>query len=156
MNISVDILLGFLSGFSVTFVFCVMGALIGATIKASKNQEKINTKKLIASVVFSTFLMCGIAQYIEMNLQVYAILCVICGMWGKQIINAFLNEKFLSNLFTNIAKLITSPVVKEIAKTASVAISSDDESEDNSKEKVITNDAQESNICENNKNEQTK
>lgn len=117
MNVSVDAILKLISEFSITLIFCAVGSWTRAIIKSSKNQEKIDIKEIIASVVFSAFLMCSCAQYLHFPFEVYATISIICGMWGKVFINLLVSDTFIHNFFTNIAKLITSPVIKEVVKT---------------------------------------
>ena len=145
MDISVDTLLKLLSEFAITSIFCGLGAWIQAIAKSSKSRKKIDFKEIIASVVFSTSLMCSCAQYLSFTSELYALVSMICGMWGKNFINLLVNEKFIQNFFNNITKVITAPFVKEVVRTAAEVM----ESEDKAKSKKSNKNKEESKQEEN-------
>ena len=126
-DISIDILLEFLyNRFAVTFIFCLVGSYIRETTRSvtSKNKESkmLSTKKIATSTVFSTFLMCACAEYIDLPFSVYAIISVFCGMWGLVIINLSLNGKFITKFAANMVKKITDPLIKTAVESASEAL----------------------------------
>lgn len=133
MVFTVDTILKLVSELSTTFIFCSLGSWIRAIVKSAKNQEKIDIREIIASIVFSTFLMCSCAQYFNLPVEVYATISIVCGMWGKVFINLLINEKFMKNIFKNMTKFITAPIVKEVVKTATEVM----EPEDNKPESKI-------------------
>jgi hypothetical protein len=121
-DITVYVLLEFLyNRFAVTSLFCAFGSFIREVFRSTKSKESkmLDIKKIATSTVFSTFLMCACAEYIDLPFSVYAIASIICGMWGLVIINLVLNGKFISKLFINISKKVTDPIVKSAVETAS-------------------------------------
>lgn len=114
MNISIDLLLKFISEFSVTLIFCIIGSWTRAIVKSSKNKNKMDLDEIIISTIFSAFLMCSGAQYIHLPFEVYATLSIICGMWGKVFINLLVSERFMRNLIGNLTKLIKSDNIREV------------------------------------------
>lgn len=131
---TVDILLKFLyEEFAVTFAFCVVGALIKEFFSVSSTKEskrKINIIGIILSSIISTLLMCSLAKYIDLPFELYAILSIICGIWGKSIIKLLVNENFMRGFAKNISKNITDPIVKAAAESA-VNLIEDQEKEKN-------------------------
>lgn len=121
-DITVDILLEFLyNEFAVTFVFCCIGSWIREAMRLKKKDESkiLNIKRIVTSTVFSTFLMCACARYIDLPFEVYAAISVICGMWGLVIINIVINGKFMSKIAVKIAKKISDPILKSAVEAAS-------------------------------------
>lgn len=123
-DITVDILLEFLyNHFAVTFIFCLIGSLIRETTRSttSKNKESkmLDIKRIVTSTVFSTFLMCACAEYIDLPFSVYAITSVFCGMWGLVIANFAMSGKFMGKFINNFAKKITDPLLKIAVESAS-------------------------------------
>ena len=124
-DITVDVLLEFLyTKFAVTFILCLIGSWIREALKAypSKKEESIKTQivnigRMATSTIFSTFLMCACADYVELQFSIYAIICVLCGMWGLAIVNVVMSGKFLSN--SDILKKITDPIIQGAIKTVS-------------------------------------
>lgn len=121
-DITVDILLEFLyNEFAVTFVFCCVGSWIREAMRLKKKDESkiLNIKRIVTSTVFSTFLMCACAGYIDLPFEVYAAISVICGMWGLVIINVVISGKFMNKVAVKIAKKISDPILKSAVEVAS-------------------------------------
>lgn len=119
---TVDTLLKFLyEEFAVTFAFCVVGALIKEMFMVSSTKEskrKINLFGIILSSIMSTLLMCALTKYTDLPFEVYAIISVICGIWGKSIIKILVNENFVRGFAKNVSKTIADPIVKAAAESA--------------------------------------
>lgn len=131
-EISVDILLEFLyNKFAVTFLMCLIGACIRESLASSKKSDTLNIKKIVASTVFSTFLMCACADYLDIPFSVYAIVSIFCGMWGLALVKLAMNGKFVHSLLVNIAKKFADPIVKSAIDSAS---NLDKKETDNNKE----------------------
>ena len=123
-DITVDILLEFLyNQFAVTFVFCFAGSIIREFMRSITSKDKeskmIDIRRIVTSTVFSTFLMCACAEYIDLPFGVYAISGVLCGMWGLAIINLVISDKFIYKFSTKVAKKIADPIIKSAVETAS-------------------------------------
>lgn len=130
-DITVDILLEFLyNHFAVTFIFCLTGALIRETARSTTSKDKeskmLNIKRIVTSTMFSTFLMCACAEYIDLPFSVYAITSVFCGMWGLVMVNLALNGKFITKLSKSMfKKMITDPLIKSAVESATEALEKD-------------------------------
>ena len=139
-NQNIGILLEFLyNDFAITFIFCFIGAFIRRTIRYTKvegdrNVRVINTKKIVTSILFSTFLICAITEYIELPFNVFVILSVLCGMWGMEIVNIALNEQILMKFFIAFGSKFKNPIIKSASEITS-EILEDMEEEEKKKEK---------------------
>ena len=150
----IDILLEFLyNKFAITFVFCLFGSIIREywscinTNSNGKKGGKFNLGKVVISAVFSTFLVCAGADYMnkDLHIEVYAIISIIVGMWGMVIIRCLMNGKFISTFCANLAKNITNPILKSAAESASKSLDNKEESDkeqsnDNETNKTKTSD----------------
>ena len=150
---SINILLEFLYKFAVTLTFCFFGSFLREFLTSkntdSNNKNKFNFGKVIISAIFSSFLMCGGADYleIELHIEVYAIISVILGMWGMGIIKQLMNGKFIYKAFCSaISKAIVNPMAKVVVDSA--LSDSADKLEDNSN-KDSTNTTQNNNTNNN-------
>lgn len=104
------------SKFAVTFILCIVGVIIKVIITTVNNKQRVSIGKLIASTMFSTFLMCAIGEYIHINFSIYALICVVVGMWSTNLVALFLNSKFISNLTLKYLKKVAGPVAKSISE----------------------------------------
>jgi hypothetical protein len=128
---SIDILLEFLyTKFATTIMFCFFGAFVReyltsrSTDSNGKKCSKFNFGKVLISSIFSTFLLCAAADYVNkaFSIEVYLILAIVLGMWGMSIIRALMDGKFLYSLFTNLGKSITNPILKGVADSVSKSL----------------------------------
>lgn len=130
-NITFNILLEFLyNRFAVTFIFCLIGSCIREALKTTKkdSKSKINIKKIATSTMFSTFLMCACAEYIDLPFGVYAVLSVFGGMWGLVIAELAMNGNFVIKFLGKLTKkVITDPIVKNALESASETIKEEEE-----------------------------
>ena len=104
------------SKFAVTFILCIIGVVIKVIITTVNNKQRVSIGKLIASTMFSTFLMCAIGEYIHINFSIYVLLSVVVGMWSTNLVALFLNSKFMSNLTLKYLKKVAGPVAKSISE----------------------------------------
>lgn len=102
------------SQFAVTFILSIVGVVIRVMVKTINNKDRVSIGKLIASTMFSTFLMCAVREYIHINFSVYVLLCVVVGMWSSSIVSIVLNSKFMSSLVRKYLKRTAGPVAKSI------------------------------------------
>ena len=135
---TIDILLEFLyKKFAITFALCFIGAVMRKWMN-SRNSTGSNNKKnlvgeVIMSAVFSTFLMCAVADYVntDLHFEVYAILSIILGMWGLQIIKLIMDGKFIINLLKHLTKTpIDNSVIKSAVSSASDTLSEGNKTEE--------------------------
>ena len=104
------------SKFAVTFILCIIGVVIRIISTAVNNKQRVSRGKLIASTMFSTFLMCAIGEYIHINFSVYVFLCVVVGMWSTNIVSLALDSKFMSKVTLKCLNKVASPVAKSISE----------------------------------------
>ena len=134
-EVTIDVLLEFLyNQFATTFVFCAAGSFIRESItsmpKKNKKSKLMDTKRIVTSTMFSTFLMCACAEYIDLPFEVYAIVSVFCGMWGLVIVNLAMNVSIITKFASKIVKNITNPIVKSTVESITEVL---DEQEKSSK-----------------------
>ena len=122
MELNINILLEFLyNRFAITFLFCLAGSWIRAAFRKPKKDEskKLDIKRVVTSTLFSTFLMCACAEYIELSIGIYAGASVLCGMWGISIIQVVMSENFILVFISNLTKKVADPIVKSTMETVS-------------------------------------
>ena len=141
-DLSIDVLLEFLyNRFAVTFLLCMFGSMTREIFLPTKKNKSqlLNIKRIVTSTVFSTFLMCTLADYIDLTFSAYAVLCILCGIWGFMIVQLAVNENFLAKLLLKLSESIPNTIAKSAAKSASEAIcpccEDKDKDSDESKEK---------------------
>lgn len=117
------------SKFAVTFILCIIGVAIRLISTAVNNKQRVSRGKLIASTMFSTFLMCAVGEYIHINFSVYVFLCVVVGMWSTKIVSLALDSKFMSKVTLKCLKKVASPVAKSMSEAL------DDDTKDAAKKK---------------------
>lgn len=105
------------SKFAVTFILCIIGVIIKVITTSVNKKQRVSIGKLIASTMFSTFLMCAVGEYIHINFSIYVLLSVVVGMWSTNLVALFLNSKFISNLTLKCLKSVAGPVAKSISET---------------------------------------
>lgn len=119
------------SKFAVTFILCIIGVAIRLISTAVNNKQRVSRGKLIASTMFSTFLMCAVGEYIHINFSVYVFLCVVVGMWSTKIVSLALDSKFMSKVTLKCLKKVASPVAKSISEAL------DDDTKDAANKKSV-------------------
>lgn len=136
---SVDILLEFLyNQFAVTFIFCLIGSCIREGTRSVTSKDKkskmLSIKRIVTSTVFSTFLMCACAEYIDLPFSVYAITSVFCGMWGLVIVNIAMSGKFVGKFIAKTSKKITNSIIKNAVESASELLEEEEKDKDDQNE----------------------
>lgn len=121
-DLSIDVLLEFLyNRFAVTFLLCMVGSLTREMFLPTKKKKSklLNIKRIVTSTVFSTFLMCTFADYIDLTFSAYAVLSILCGIWGLIIVQIAVNENFVMKLLLKLADKIPNSLAKSAAESAS-------------------------------------
>lgn len=124
-DLSVDVLLEFLyNRFAVTFLMCMFGSFMREAFLPNKKTKSkmLNSKKIVTSTVFSTFLMCTIADYIDLTFSAYIVLSIICGIWGLWIVQIAVNQNFVVKFLMKLIEKIPDSIIKDTAKSASEAL----------------------------------
>lgn len=136
--ITIDILLEFLyKKFAVTFILCLVGSFIrevSITTKG-KTSKMLSIKKIVTSTVFSTFLMCACSEYVDLPFSVYAIINVLCGMWGLAIVDLLITDNFLLKFLRKLIKKIASPLLKIFVESVAEVAEEKQKEKENSKKK---------------------
>lgn len=96
--------------FAVTFILCLIGAFLKQSTLNSKKANKIKLSSLFSPTIFSTILMCAVVDYIEMNFSIYAVVCVLVGMWSSILLKLFLDTKFIKKLVAIVLKKVSGPL----------------------------------------------
>lgn len=103
--------------FTVSFVICLSGAIIKDLIDTYKNNTRINIKQIILATIFTTILLCAIRVYIDINFNIYILVCIVSGMWGDEILRLFTNSTIVVLILKKVLKLISNPVSDLISET---------------------------------------
>lgn len=141
--ISLNILLEYLyKKFMVTFILCLMGAVIRETMNTTK-LSKINAKRMLASVILVSALMCALIDYVEIPFSIYAIVCIVAGIWAQTIGRLIMHTKFMVKLLGKIAGSMKEPIVKGISDTID-ELESEDNQDENKTDSTKENDTNES------------
>ena len=114
--ISLGMLLEYLyTKFLVTFMLNLMGAFIRESV--DKKIKRLNPKRMIAAAMFSSVLLCAVADYITMSFSLYVLVGIINGIWANAVLTAFLSASFMKKLAMNVFKTVNQSTVKAIGKT---------------------------------------
>ena len=142
MNVfTLDILLKFLyNQFIGAFVWCLAGSVArefydSKKVKTDNSRKKkarnLDVASMFISPIFSALLACGCTGYIkELRVEVYLLICLILGVWGKTIMKCIMDGKFLYNFCTSMAKTIANPVIKGIVDSASKTLEAENKEKD--------------------------
>lgn len=139
--ISISIFLEYLyRRFIATFILCLIGAMVRETMNTVKI-DMMNVKKMFASVIFASVLLCAVVDRIDMPFSVYAIVCIVAGIWAPTILRLVMSGKFMTNLIGKFAGSVGDPIVKSIVDTANKSTTTQDgnNTEDKSNEDANNN-----------------
>lgn len=91
--------------FSITFILTMLGVVIRILMSSVSSKQKVSIGEVLASTMFSTILMCAIAEAIQIAFTLYVLICVVAGMWNTKIVNLAMNSKFMTKLVTKYLKI---------------------------------------------------
>ena len=134
MELSVAVITGYMSDYLLTFIFCFIGAFIKEIEKGLKKRSKLAFSSIIIGSVFSTFVSCAIVSFIDFGtISVYALVCVLMGMFGSYMIDCISNKNnenssFLVKFVINLLKISSNVIMKAFGETL------DDERKEREKE----------------------
>ena len=75
--ITLSILLEFLyNKFMVTFILCFIGSIAREAFNAIK-MSRMNIKKLLASTIVASFIICAVLDYVEIPFSIYTVICIV-------------------------------------------------------------------------------
>lgn len=115
-TIGINLLLEYIyNKFIVTFIICLMGAVARETMNTIR-LNRIEVEKMLVSAVVSSVAMCAILDYISLSFSIYAIVCVVMGIWSKTLLNMIMNSKLMVRILCSVAGNVKDPMVKGIAK----------------------------------------
>lgn len=115
--ISIGVLLEYLySKFIVTFILCLIGAIVRETMNTVK-LDAMNAKRMISSVVLASALMCALADNVKVPFSLYIIICIIAGLWSQTILKLIMNTKFMIIVLRKFATNIKDPLLKSVSTT---------------------------------------
>lgn len=118
-QISIALLLDYLyNKFAITFVFSLVGTSIKDMVVVSKtNAVRFKLKTVIATSTFSTIVLCAIGDCFKVSFSVYALICVLGGMWSSKLLQLATSNKFMSKFLANLLKRVAGPVTGAISDT---------------------------------------
>lgn len=115
--ISFSILLEYLyRKFITTFIICLIGAIVRESVNTVR-LNMINAKKMVASVVVASAIMCAFADHMKIPFSIYTIACLIVGIWAQPILKLILNTKFMIKLLAHVASSMKDPLMKSITNS---------------------------------------
>ena len=130
-NINITILLDFLyNKYAVTFLMCLIGALVG-TIARQIKTKKLKILSLGKAFIYAGFLsliLCCIADLVKgITFSIYAVICVFAGIWEEPIVSRILNNEFISHLVNNIIKIFSKDEDSTLGKIIKAIYITNDE-----------------------------
>lgn len=114
-SIYLSLLLEYLyNKFAVTFILCLIGAFLKQSTlnSSSRKVSKIKISSLLSPAIFSTILICAISEYLEVSFSVYAVICVLAGMWSSILLKLFLSISFIKKIVAMLLRNIAGPISK--------------------------------------------
>ena len=114
-SIYLSLLLEYLyNKFAVTFILCLIGAFLKQSTlnSSSRKVSKLKISSLLSPAIFSTVLICAISEYLEVSFSVYAVICVLAGMWSSILLKLFLNINIIKKFIAMFLKNIAGPLSK--------------------------------------------
>lgn len=115
-NISLNDILEYLyDRFILTFVLCLIGAIIRETMNTMK-LTSIDIKRMMASVIMSSTLMCIIVDYIELQFSIYVSVCIVVGVWSPFIMKLILNSKIMAKILSGVLSNVKNPIAEEVSE----------------------------------------
>ena len=122
MDLNTTMVMGYMSNYLLTFIFCFIGAFIKETRQGLKGKNKISFINAFTGSILSAFIACAIAKYINLNrIEIYACACVSLGMFGSRIVELMIaaNDKniilnFLKNVFKESSNIILKAIGNSI------------------------------------------
>lgn len=118
--------------FILTFILCLIGAIIREMMNTVKLLS-IDIKRMMASVVMASALMCIVVDYVHFQFSIYIVICIVAGVWSPYIMEMVLDSKFMGKLVRGILSGMKGPITKEVAKAMSEM--DDEEKSINTKDK---------------------
>lgn len=123
--------------FAVTFVLSLMGSFLKQSTLGTKKVNRISIASILSPTIFSTVLLCAIIDYLNIPFSVYAVVCVLVGMWSSTILKLFLNIIFIKKLVVLVLKNLSGPLAEYSKKLADEL---EEESKDNTEDSSNTPD----------------
>lgn len=121
--------------FILTFILCLIGAIIRETMNTMK-LTSINIKRMMASVIMASTLMCIVVDYVEFQFSIYIAVCIIVGIWSPYIMKVILDSKIMGKFVRGVLKNMKDPIAKGISE----AITDLDETDTKEEEPKNTSD----------------
>lgn len=125
MEISLAVILSYITGYLLAFVISLLGAFTAEMMAMMRTKRKISVLRIITPGIFDGFLLSALQPYFKFTFSSYALVCFILGMWGMQIVDIMSNYKFVSTFLKTILK--ASPYA--LAKAAAQSMTEIDEEE---------------------------
>ncbi len=112
MEITLAVILSYVSNYLLSFVISLLGAFTNEMMTTMRTKQKITMFRILAPGFFDSFLVCALQSHFKMDFAVYAFLCFLLGMWGLQIIETVSNQKFVFLFLRSILKSSSSAIAK--------------------------------------------
>lgn len=115
--------------FIITFILCLIGAIIREMMSTVK-MTSINIKRMMASIVMASTLMCVVVDYMDFSFSIYIVVCIVAGIWSPTIMGLVLNSKVMGKIVYALLGHVKEPLAKGVSEALSEI-----EEESKSKEK---------------------
>lgn len=112
--------------FAVTCILSIIGCSIRELAGSMSGKKRISIKKVIASTLFSTVVMCALGEYVNMVFSVYVLSCVFAGIWSSTLMNLAMNKKFVTKVTSTLFKTATDKALRAAGEAIDEYIESED------------------------------
>ena len=127
-------LLSYLYGsFLITYVLCIIGAIIKEILYSNDSKRAIPIKRIIFGTIPATALLCFIQDKLSIGIYLYVILCIIGGSGSGFIADIIFSDKFLPKLLKSTSKAVSDPAIKILSDIVDEA-KNEEEKEDKKEE----------------------
>lgn len=115
-NVTIATLIEYISGFSIIFFICFVGALTRDTLDTISNLTHISIKKILVSAIFSSVLLAAIFDMVSLNsMAICVFVCFFVGLWSFDILKVAMNWKVVKTILKHVLKNSKDIIGKSIA-----------------------------------------
>lgn len=116
MELDSAVVIGYMSNYLLTLVFCLIGSFIRETKHGLQAKYRISLSNVIIGAIFSTFIALAIIEYVKIDqISIYAFVCVLLGMFGSRIAEYLVSQdKFIGSFIRNFLKCSSNIFIKSI------------------------------------------
>jgi len=101
MEITIDVLLSFLSNYLLAATTCFIGCFVNEAYSAVKSKAKINIIRILLSSILGAFMACCIYRFLTshqnktIELEIFMAICFAIGFWSGKILDILTNKTII-------------------------------------------------------------